>query len=509
MILISDKNNMRINYLLILALLTFTACEYSGLKAAITSNFFKILTKFDFEKYLQNKTIIESAEASGKFLFNYDVLCENLWITEIDLPNSVDIEQETTEDGLPQVKVALKDMSIGIEIVHLYVKYGLIKEDFYNPCGEIKISNLEGKYRFTPEGKLVISDFNVDIEDFNIDVRKDFLNWLIDIFKGLIKSQLDKKLDELGGTISDAINKLVENELAIEIGWGVTLNLTNTMKPDLIQILKGEKINDTILQFVKTILTKKELDETLTSVITFGMKGSAFPTNDPDTHADFPPIVDMDFNHDYFKNEVQVLLSTYTLDTVLYIAQKIGVLHYTFTNQSHPIFTFNFDTKGISPYIPQYAEKYPDKVQEIEMEVNISPDKHERAYIEMDDTQGKLVANFNLDFSSNGNKDLSLNTFVELPFTIKVKSDLLTINWGELNIYKLEQIKNELNITEEELIAMIGNLFNTYVIKFVKTYSKNLALPAILSLLTGIKFKNFKLETHEGYLLVSIAVNLD
>ena len=143
------------------------------------------------------------------------------------------------------------------------------------------------------------------------------------------------------------------------------------------------------------------------------------------------------------------------------------------------------------------------------MEVNISPDKHERAYIEMDDTQGKLVANFNLDFSSNGNKDLSLNTFVELPFTIKVKSDLLTINWGELNIYKLEQIKNELNITEEELIAMIGNLFNTYVIKFVKTYSKNLALPAILSLLTGIKFKNFKLETHEGYLLVSIAVNLD
>ena len=281
------------------------------------------------------------------------------------------------------------------------------------------------------------------------------------------------------------------------------------MKPDLIQILKGEKINDTILQFVKTILTKKELDETLTSVITFGMKGSAFPTNDPDTHADFPPIVDMDFNHDYFKNEVQVLLSTYTLDTVLYIAQKIGVLHYTFTNQSHPIFNFNFDTIGISPYIPQYAEKYPDKVQEIEMEVNISPDKHERAYIEMDDTQGKLVANFNLDFSSNGNKDLSLNTFVELPFTIKVKSDLLTINWGELNIYKLEQIKNELNITEEELIAMIGNLFNTYVIKFVKTYSKNLALPAILSLLTGMKFKNFKLETHEGYLLVSIAVNLD
>ena len=53
-ILISYKTNMRVNYLLLLALLAFTTCEYSGLKAAITSDFFKILTKFNFEKYIQN-----------------------------------------------------------------------------------------------------------------------------------------------------------------------------------------------------------------------------------------------------------------------------------------------------------------------------------------------------------------------------------------------------------------------------------------------------------------------
>ena len=143
------------------------------------------------------------------------------------------------------------------------------------------------------------------------------------------------------------------------------------------------------------------------------------------------------------------------------------------------------------------------------MEISVTPDVHERAYVEMDDSQGKLVANFNLDFSSNGNKDLSFNIFAELPFTIKVKSDLLTITWGELDITKLEQLKNELNMTEEQIREMIQTLFNNYVIKFAKTYTKNLALAAILSLVTGMKFKNFKLETHEGYLLVSIAVNLD
>ena len=64
---------MRINYLLFFALIALSSCEYSGLKAAITSNFVKILTKFDLNKYLQNKTIIEYEEASGSALFNYEV----------------------------------------------------------------------------------------------------------------------------------------------------------------------------------------------------------------------------------------------------------------------------------------------------------------------------------------------------------------------------------------------------------------------------------------------------
>lgn len=500
---------MRMNFLLLLALVALSSCEYSGLKAAITSNFFKILTKFDLNNLLQNKTVIERAEASGKALFNYDVVCENLWITYIKNPSTVVIDQETTSDGLPQVKVTLNNIEVAIEIAHLYVKYGLIKENFYEANGDVKVSYVEGRYHFTKDGKLVLSEFNVEIEDFTVDVRKDFLNWLINLFKGLIKSEVTKALDKLGGTISDAVNNWVDNEFSVDIGWGVTLNLTNTMRPNLTQLYKGETLDITCLNLLKYLLERKELDETLTSVITFGMHGSAFPTRDPSTHADFPPIVDMDFNHDYFTNEVQVLLSTYTMDTVLYISQKEGVLHYTFTNQSHPIFTFNFDSEGIQVLLPQYGQKYPNKTVPVEMEINISPNGHSRPYIEMDKSKAKLVANFNLDFSSNGAKDLSMNVTVELPFTIQVKYDLLTINWGDLNVTKLVELKNDLNVPHEELVALLGTMFNTYVIKFAKGYTKNIALAAILSLVTGMKFKNFKLETQEGYLLVSIAVDLD
>jgi hypothetical protein len=52
-------------------------------------------------------------------------------------------------------------------------------------------------------------------------------------------------------------------------------------------------------------------------------------------------------------------------------------------------------------------------------------------------------------------------------------------------------------------------MFDTYLIKFAKQYTKNIAIAAIVSLITGMQFKNFKLETHEGYLLASIAVKLD
>ena len=500
---------MRMNYLLLLALLALTSCEYSGLKAAVTSNFFKILTKYDLNKLLQNKTMIEHAEASGRALFNYEVICENLWITYAKNPASVVIDQETTSDGLPQVKVTINDIEVAIEIAHLYVKYGLIHQDFYKADGDVQVKYVEGRYHFTRDGKLVLSEFNVEIKDLHIDVKKGFLNWLIGLFKGLIKSQVTKKLHKLSGTISDAVNNWVANRFEVEIGWGVTLNLTNTMRPNLTQIYKGERFDIKLLKLMKAIILREELDKELTSVITFGMHGSAFPTHDPSTHADFPPIVDMDFNYEYFTNEVQFLLSTYTIDTTLYIAQKVGSLHFTLTNTSHPMFDFNFDTKGMQTLIPQYGDKYPNQSLPVEMAFEISKNGHNRAYVEMTDAGANFVLNFNLNFTTNGAKDLAMNITANIPFTIQVKYDLLTINWGSINVTELIEQANELKVPHEELVKLIGTMFDKYFIKFIQQYTKNIALPAILSLITGMEFQNFKFETHEGYLLISIAVNLD
>ena len=84
---------MKVASLILLAFISFSICENSGIKVAITSDFFKILTKFDLNSLLQNKTLIDRAETSGKYLFNYDVVVENLWLTNLVQPDNVVIEQ--------------------------------------------------------------------------------------------------------------------------------------------------------------------------------------------------------------------------------------------------------------------------------------------------------------------------------------------------------------------------------------------------------------------------------
>ena len=147
------------------------------------------------------------------------------------------------------------------------------------------------------------------------------------------------------------------------------------------------------------------------------------------------------------------------------------------------------------------------------MKASITPSVNERAYLESTITGAKLIVNFNLDFltydSEKPTTDLSLTVTGEYPFTTQVKYDLLTINWGTFTISNLKVNKNELNVDYEGLETKVANMWNTYVTKFLKGYTKNVALASILTLVTKMEFKNFKLETREGHILGSIAAKLD
>lgn len=509
---------MKVTSLILFTLITLTTCENSGIKAAIDSGIFKILTKFDLNQYLAGMVVLDHAEASGQALFNWDVECENLTITNLVQPESVELDSGKSPEGLPSVKVTLNKIDAAIQIDYLYVKYGLIKETFRGATGAVKVDYVKGEYYFTSDGLIVINDFEVEISDMDIDVKKDFLNFLINLFKGLIKSQVEKQLQKLAETISTALNDWVNKEFLFDLGMGIGFNLTNTEKPALnLLTLRSEKLK-VVQLLVDTLIGK---DNTLfdyqKSLLTFGIHGSCYPNLNPDLRPDIPAAVDMAFETEYFENELQLLLSEYSLNTLLYMAQNTGILHREFTNTTHELFPWNFDTQGLQEILPQFGEKYPEGNYEVQMKAYISVFNHLQPLISSTKDGAKLILNFNLEFLTtvsddpfdDPEEDLSVNVTAEFPFTINVKYELLTVNWGAFTVTKLQKIKDQLNVSEEEIAAMIQNMWDSYVTKFIKGYTKNVAVASILTLLTGMDFKNLKLETKDGFLLASIGLKLD
>ena len=508
---------MKTTSLIFILLISFISCEYSGVKAAIDSNIFKVLTKIDFNSLFKDKVLIDHVETSGQYLFKYEVVVDNFSLTNLTAPQEVKIETGTNDLGLPVVKLSIYSVTADILIDYLYIKYGLVHDTSRGVTGDIVFSSISGSYYFGNDGKVVISDFDVEIESLTIDIKQDFLNWLIKVFKSLIKSQVQKKLNTLGDTLESTLNNWVDNEFLYDLGYGIGFNLTNIEKPHMTLVDK-QNVNSFLKLFASILFgANNTVFETQSALLQFGIKGSVYPNSHPELVPDLDPPVDMSFNTDYFTNELQVLLSTYTLNTLLYMGQSSGYLHKEFTNSSHWNFPWNFDTVGLQEIIPEFAQKYPDENYEVQLKAYVSVFNHLQPLIESTETGAKIVLNFNLDFLTtvsddpfdDPEEDLLVNVTAELPFTISVKYDLLTVNWEAFKVTKLVKNKDQLGVDEDKLVETVQTVWDSYVTKFIKGYTKNVAVASLLTIITKTNWKNLKLETKDGYLLASIAVDLD
>ena len=508
---------MKTSSLLFVLLITFISCEYSGLKAAIDSNIFKVLTKIDFNSLLKDKVLLDHEEISGQYLFKYEVVVENFSLTNLTAPSEVKIETGTNDLGLPFVKLSLYSITADVLIDYLYIKYGLVHDTSRGVTGDIVFSSISGSFYFTEEGKIVISDFDAEIESLTIDIKQDFLNWLIKVFKSLLKSQVQKKLNTLGDTLETTLNNWVSSEFLYDLGYGIGFNLTNIEKPHMTLVQKGEVNSD--LKSVADYLFGEDNNvfETQSALLQFGIKGQVYPNAHPELIPDLVPAVDMSFNTDYYTNELQLLLSTYTINTLLYMGQSSGYLHKEFTNSSHWNFPWDFDTVGLQEIIPEFGVKYPDNNYEVQLKAYISVFNHLQPLIESTEEGAKLILNFNLDFLTtvsddpfdDPEEDLILNVTAELPFYFTVKYELLTVNWQAFKVTNLVKTKDQLGVDEEKLVETVQSVWDSYVTKFLKGYTKNVAVASLLTIITKTNWKNFKLETQDGYLLASIGVDLD
>ena len=433
---------MNSKLILLLSLLTLTISNNSGVKVALDADIVKALKLIDFNAILINQILIPHIEESGQFIFKYDLTVDNLTITNITNPKTVEVSHSTSPKDTPLVKVIIKDITIDL-VMAFYVKFGVFSEKSDHLKVHVTLTDLEGEVFFDKtenDGNITIQNCKMELSDLKIDMESKWMNFLIGIFKNLITKEAEKGIKEgtiLGQTI---INNWIHNITVYDIGFGIGINITNTQKPVLSKLTK--EIKRTLFGLFFGQKRKNKNAESI--LFTTGVHGSIYPNLHPELKPKIPDAVNMDYDKSLFsKNEIQVLVSDYSINTIFNMAQQSGFLHYEFSSTSNTtILPWKFTVKGLKDILPEYPVKYPNNDYQVQMKVYISSTKHVQPLLQTDENgNAKFNINFGLDFDTFTSTDpfddpvtdLKLNFSGNVDIKVTCDKNILSIKLNSFN----------------------------------------------------------------------------
>ena len=502
---------MKLIYLL--SLITITSNIYSGVKIAIDTNIFKGLKYVDLNYYLSNKILIEHIEEFGQYLFKYDLTVDNLTITNITSPTEVIVNQLNTSENLPLVQIEIQNILLDIQM-KFNVKFGIFSESAEHLKIHTNITSINGEFYFLPNGEVEISKFNVKLTDVQIDMESQWLNFLIGLFTNFITNKAEKYIESKNKNISETINNWVNNEFLYDLGFGIGFNLTNIDRPKLNRYSKVNIIKSNLYNLFYN--KKRKFNENIeTTILTCGIHGSIYPYLHPELKPKIPEAVNMTFKKEYYDNEVQILISDYTINTLLNLIHQSGYLHMEFKNELTNLIPWNYTVEGLKNILPEYSKLYPNKNYEVEMKCYISISNFPQPKVQSKISATKLTLLFGLDFDTFTSddpfddpvKDLKLNITSSLDIHFLVDKGNLTIVFGSFHISNVQTIIDNLKIDVNRFEKTIENAFIDYLLPALDTYVKNIPLVDYFGYLFGFQFKNLRVGTENGYIVGSLGVN--
>ena len=507
-----------------LSLLAVALCNNSGVRFGVDTQIFKVLTQIDFNKFLQGKTLLNHTDITGSFLFNYEATIENLNVVEVKAPKQVDVVQSVNNQGLQVVHLDAKGIYAAIR-TDFYAKYGLFHDSGEQVLVTAEVNSINGDFYFTETGDVIISTFVVDLGTVTIDFESGFYKFLFSLTKYLIVNSIEKEIKKLSDTISQAINDWVTSEFLYDLGLGIGFNFTNVDRPKLVPHTKVAHEKDYLTLFTKVIEYFTTDDDSVkarlirdtelqTTILTCGLHGSVYPNLNPEMKPAIEPAVNMPYVEEYFDNEIQILLSDYTINTLLFMGQQTGILKQEFTTISNKLFPFDFNVEGVSTIIPEFRTKYPDNNYDILMKAAISVNGHNQPILVSSTNGAQLKINFGLDFDTtwsddpfdDPNKDLKLNVTASCNIHFVVNENVLDVVIDTFNVDELVKQKDLINADEENLKTQIAWAFNDVVLPLVNGYVKNVKVAELLKSLLGVNFQKLRIVSKDQYTVLSIGV---
>ena len=506
---------MNSKLILLLSLLTLTISNNSGVKVALDADIVKALKLIDFNAILINQILIPHIEESGQFIFKYDLTVDNLTITNITNPKTVEVSHSTSPKDTPLVKITIKDITIDL-VMKFYVKFGVFSEKSDHLKVHVTLSDLEGEVFFEKsekDGNITIQNCKMELSDLKIDMESKWMNFLIGIFKNLITKEAEKGIKEgtiLGQTI---INNWIHNITVYDIGFGIGINITNTEKPVLSKLTK--EIKRTLFGLFFGQKRKNKNAESI--LFTTGVHGSIYPNLHPELKPKIPDAVNMDYDKSLFsKNEIQVLVSDYSINTIFNMAQQSGFLHYEFSSTSNTtILPWKFTVKGLKDILPEYPVKYPNNDYQVQMKVYISSTKHVQPLLQTDENgNAKFNINFGLDFDTFTStdpfddpiKDLLLNFSGNVDIKVTCDKNILSIKLDSFKFTDCVKQEDKLNVDIDKFEKVLVDNIDKYIYPELYKYIKEVKVVELLKNATKIDFRDFTVITHKGYYIGSIGI---
>lgn len=382
----------------------------SGLRISADVTLVKLLEQLDVSRLVKGRKLIsETTHIEPVATVKIDI--HDLSVDKIQMPLVIEVNNTPISATEAKTDIILKAMEINLLLTCDIKAVFVATDKLVNSPLKISINKIDIEYHFK-NGEIELTHLDVEIGNIDIKLNNKFLQFVIDILKKFIINKINATASKSKDKIQTLINNFIHKETVIKVPVvELSLNLTSTESPNIIfpekkqynideYRLIDEEIssdnhktneNDFFVEKIRDLtkselnLTESELNEMtgflseLTQVkepskpvhnaflytddrafLQIGVRAYAF--SDPTRVPSFLPAPKMTFDKINNNRGVSFLLSDYTINSVLYIAQLSNLIKIKLTSDSKiEGLPFKIDTEGLSTLVSELSTKYKEK----------------------------------------------------------------------------------------------------------------------------------------------------
>jgi hypothetical protein len=503
-----------------------SSADHSGIKFGIDTNIIKLAEKVNLNKFVQNKTLlpVEGLTFQSGGFFSYKLHVSNLTVTDVKQPK---IDIFTRNEGENQfLNVILQNLEISLQSSFNIEVIKIFKDQLVKSPINIKIQKIDSEFYFH-EGLVKFVRLDVKIGDIDMKFNNVFFKIIYKIAKKIIINAINEQASKIHNKIEAALNNFITSQMLIDVGMGIGINATNVDRPKLVSYNKTQsvsKINvvkstEKFLEFLADYETvvgsapQPQNQNSLSSILEFGIHAALYPNAAPEIHPNIEEAIDMEYISSTFKNDITLLISDYTMNTLLFMVQQTGAMKYVIANDTNILLPFNIDTQSLGNFIPNLTNKYPEN-KLCEVKLYISAIDHNQPNLSTDDDGSLFTFNFGLDLNvfnsseawEDPNKEVSLNA------TAHAKLQYL-VSEGKLNLIIFRTVVDQVSKKfdgldeSEEVYRMSLEYILNDLLKTFKPKMSNIDVAAHVESLLKAKINSFIINTEQKYTV--LAVNIE